>query len=54
MQKFAYKLLEDGMIDFIGSDTHRVQHIEKLKTINLEKKHLHLVKEVITKTREQF
>lgn len=54
MQKFAYKLLESGMIDYIGSDTHRIQHIEKLKTIKLEKKNLKQVNNVINKTQERF
>ena len=54
MQKFAYRLLENEMIDFIGSDTHRIQHIEKLKDIKLEKKNLNQLKKVLAKTREQF
>jgi len=54
MQKTAYELLENGMIDFIGSDTHRIQHIEKLQTIQLKKKHLNQIHQVITRTREQF
>ncbi len=54
MQKFAYKLLVNGMIDFIGSDAHRIQHIEKLKTIQLEKKHLNKIDNVLAKTKDQF
>lgn len=54
MQKFAYKLLEKDMIDFIGSDTHRIQHVEKLKTIKLDKKPLNRVKHIIANTKERF
>ncbi|WP_010228291.1 tyrosine-protein phosphatase [Gillisia marina] len=54
MQKFAYRLLENGMIDFIGSDAHRIQHIEKLQAIKLEKKHLNKIDKVLTKTRDEF
>jgi len=54
MQKIAYKLLEAGMIDFIGSDTHRIQHLEKMKNIQLGKTHIKQITKVITKTREQF
>ncbi|RKS50566.1 protein-tyrosine phosphatase [Gillisia mitskevichiae] len=54
MQKIASKLLENGMIDFIGSDAHRIQHIEKQSTIKLERKPLKYLKEVISRTKDQF
>jgi len=54
MQQIAYRLLETGMIDFIGSDTHRLQHLEKLEGITLNKKIIEPVKKVISKTIEYF
>ncbi len=54
MQQIAYKLLEAGMIDFIGSDTHREQHLDKLERIRLNKKTGAQVKKVIERTREIF
>ncbi|MFO7720627.1 MAG: CpsB/CapC family capsule biosynthesis tyrosine phosphatase [Gillisia sp.] len=54
MQKTALLLLEKGMIDFIGSDAHREQHLQKLASIKLNKKTEALVKKVIDKTKEYF
>ncbi len=54
IQKTAQKLLEADMYDFLGSDTHRMQHIEKLKNIQLNKKTLECVKGLIVSTKEIF
>lgn len=54
MEKIAIKLLEAGMIDFIGSDTHREQHLEKLSQIQLPSQLMLKVKEVIKNTKENF
>lgn len=54
MQKTALLLLEKGMIDFIGSDVHREQHLQKLASIKLNKKTDALVKKVIDRTKEYF
>lgn len=54
MQQFAYKLLDAGMIDFIGSDTHREQHLEKLENIKLHRKSSEQIKKVIEKTKQVF
>jgi len=54
MQKIAYKLLEAGMIDFIGTDTHRVQHLEKLSNTVIPRKNKDSVYKMISKTREYF
>jgi protein-tyrosine phosphatase len=32
VKKTAFRLLDDKLIDFIGTDTHHVRHIETLKT----------------------
>ncbi|WP_034920726.1 tyrosine-protein phosphatase [Gillisia sp. CAL575] len=54
MQKIAYKLLEKGMIDFIGSDTHRIQHIEKLSNIVINRKLNESLLKIISNTKEKF
>ena len=37
VQKKAFQLLEEGMYDYIGTDTHRLEHLEKLAEIKLSK-----------------
>lgn len=54
MQQMASRLLENGMIDFIGTDTHRLQHLEKLEMITLNKKHSTAIKKVIENTKSVF
>ena len=54
MQKIATKLLEADMIDFIGSDTHRIQHIDKLSQITIPKKISTSLKRVISNTKNKF
>jgi protein-tyrosine phosphatase len=54
MQEIAYRLLEEGMIDFLGTDTHQMRHLEKLSGAQLSKKQLELVLPVIQRTREIF
>ncbi len=54
MERIAIKLLEAGMIDFIGSDTHRLQHLEKLSNIKLKSSIFDLVNRVIEKTKNTF
>tara|TARA_R100000935_G_C2815670_1_gene157188 strand:- start:120 stop:869 length:750 start_codon:yes stop_codon:yes gene_type:complete len=54
MQQIGFRLLEAGMIDFIGSDTHREQHIDKLENIKMNKKLTIQVQKVIEKTKEVF
>ena len=39
-QNVAEKLIKEGMVDFIGSDAHNMNYIEKLK-LALTNKHLH-------------
>ena len=52
--KTALKLLEEGMIDFIGSDVHNINHLNSLKKITLSKKTTNLVQPIIEKTIETF
>jgi protein-tyrosine phosphatase len=54
VQKIAYKLLQNEMIDFIGSDTHREQHVQSLSTIIIPKKFLNPLSGVIERTNTNF
>jgi protein-tyrosine phosphatase len=54
MQQTAFLLLEKGMIDFIGSDVHREQHLEKIEKISLSKRKYDQVKKVIENTKNYF
>lgn len=54
MQQMAFLLLERGMIDFIGSDVHREQHLEKIESITLNQKKYDQVKTVIENTKSYF
>lgn len=54
MQKTAFKLIESNMIDFIGSDTHRIQHLEKISDITIPKRINDSLKRIISNTREMF
>ena len=37
VQKVSSKLLQEGLYDFVGTDTHHLKHLELLKTIGTEK-----------------
>jgi protein-tyrosine phosphatase len=54
MQDIAFRLLKEGMIDFLGTDTHQLRHLEKLSTVQLSKKQIELVLPVINRTKETF
>lgn len=52
--KIAVKLLEEGMIDFIGSDVHNTNHLNALKNISLSKKIMNLIQPIIENTKNTF
>lgn len=54
IQKMAFKLLENQMIDYISSDTHRMEHLEKLQNIKLKTKEIELLKPIVEKSKELF
>src|SRR5690606_6065388 len=54
IQRTAFQLIEAGMINFIGTDTHRAQHIEKVESITINKKISSPLKKVIDATKEVF
>ena len=47
IQKTAFQLIENGMIDFISSDVHRLDHIDKIKKIKIAKKHFNQLEQLI-------
>jgi len=54
IQRTAFQLLENNMIDFICSDVHKIDHIEKIQKIRISKKHLVTMKSVINNNKKLF
>jgi protein-tyrosine phosphatase len=54
IQKKALQLLENGMIDFISSDAHRMEHLEKIGNLKIKKKQLQFIEPVIEKSKALF
>ena len=52
VQKISFKLLQEGLYDFVGTDTHRTDHLETLKKIGSLKikKSIHHLLEHTTNT----
>src|ERR1035437_7782837 len=40
-KKIAEQLIEKNMIDFLGSDCHRMEHVDRIKTVAVYEKALH-------------
>jgi protein-tyrosine phosphatase len=51
IRKTAEKLIENDMIDFIGTDTHHLRHIEVLKSVPTTKHYDRLVKSGLLKNK---
>ena len=54
IHKKALQLLENGMIDFISSDAHRMEHLEKIRNLKLKKNRVKLIEPVIEKSKALF
>ncbi|WP_373056169.1 tyrosine-protein phosphatase [Zunongwangia sp. H14] len=54
IEKMAYTLLENGFIDFISSDCHRLEHLIKIQHLKLSKKRIELLKPVIANCKSLF
>ena len=52
--KTALKLLNDGMFDFIGTDTHHMRHIENLKNAKYPGKYEQALERIISNTTATF
>lgn len=51
IQAAAVDLLENNMIDFIGTDTHQIRHLEKLCAAKISKKQYNQLKLVFQRTK---
>ena len=47
VQRTAFRLIENGLIDYLCTDAHRLEHLQKLKMIKISKKHFEPVKKII-------
>lgn len=54
IQSAALNLLDHQMIDFIGTDTHQLRHLNKLSEAKIPEKRFHQVKPVIENTINTF
>lgn len=54
IQKTAFDLLEKGMIDFIGSDTHQMRHLDKLTDSNIYEEQLPPILKALENTTATF
>jgi len=54
MQKVAKRLLKEGMYDYIGIDTHRIEHLKKVTSIKLKKNMIDQVKLLLNNNKELF
>ncbi len=54
VQKTAFKLLEDGLYDFIGTDTHRIDHLEKIEAMLVPEKYKSELQRICYKTKNVF
>lgn len=54
IQLIAFKLLENKLIDFLGTDTHQMRHLEKLSGARIVQKQLELLLPVIERTKKSF
>ncbi|TMM53772.1 histidinol phosphatase [Maribacter algarum] len=54
VQKMAFRLVEEGMIDFIGSDIHNMNQLNSLKKLTTNKKMIKLLSPIIENTTTHF
>ncbi|WP_300437976.1 CpsB/CapC family capsule biosynthesis tyrosine phosphatase [Christiangramia sp.] len=54
IQKMGFRLIENNMIDYICSDAHKFNHIEKLRTIKISKKHHAMLNQIIENNIQLF
>lgn len=54
IQEVAFQLLDRNMIDFIGTDTHQLRHLEKLSEAKLTQKRIEQLKPIFKNTTETF
>lgn len=52
IQKMAYQLIENGLIEYICSDVHKLTHLEKIKEIKIPKKYIHKIRKISDNNRK--
>ena len=54
VQKKAHQLLEAGMIDFIGTDTHSLKHLSAIRELQIKEKEADRLLPVLNRTIDTF
>lgn len=54
IQKVAFNLLENDMIDFVGSDAHQLRHLEKLSQSKIYEEQMNALHKALNNTRSAF
>lgn len=54
IQETAFQLLDREMIDFIGTDTHQMRHVDKLSDIKISEKRIDQLKPILHRTSNTF
>lgn len=54
IQEAAFNLLDQGLIDFVGTDTHQLRHLEKINTLKIPRKRSQQLKPIIEQTKNTF
>lgn len=53
-QKVALKLLKDGLYDYIGIDTHRIEHLTKIEGMKIGNTYVDALKKICDTTKVTF
>lgn len=54
IQAALFELLDNNMIDFMGTDTHQLRHLDKLSQAKISEKRFNQLKPIIENTKEVF
>ncbi|AWH75145.1 histidinol phosphatase [Dokdonia sp. Dokd-P16] len=54
VQKVAYDLLKNNLFDFIGLDTHRIDHLEKIEKMQISAKYSSALEDICLSTTKTF
>ena len=54
IQRVAWKLIEDGQIDYLATDTHNLRHLQALKELSLPSRRIEQLLPLIQQTIETF
>lgn len=54
IQKTAKRLLKEGMYDYIGIDTHRLEHLEKAEKIKISSKQIAVIQQLLENNKRLY